>query len=128
MNKIKKSFQMPIDKYDRKRLEAESKKTLSLSLSLYIYIYIYMRVCVCVCVYDILPSSYSGVGNNSARKNKLFKLQIFKYSWLRAQCKWIHGANNIIKKRKTIFGHIRIINLFPSCLGHWYESKTPKEF
>ena len=28
--------------------------------------------------------------------------------------------------RKTKTGHIRIINLFPSCYGYWYESITPK--
>ena len=27
----------------------------------------------------------------------------------------IHGANNIISRKNPIFGHIWIINLFPSC-------------
>ena len=31
-----------------------------------------------------------------------------------------------ISLRKTKTGHIRIINLFPSCYGYWYESITPK--
>ena len=31
-----------------------------------------------------------------------------------------------IPLRKTKTGHIRIINLFPSCYGYWYESITPK--
>ena len=29
--------------------------------------------------------------------------------------------------RKTKTGYIRIINLFPSCYGYWYESITPKK-
>ncbi len=31
-----------------------------------------------------------------------------------------------IPLRKTKNGHIRIINLFPSCYGYWYESIAPK--
>ena len=31
-----------------------------------------------------------------------------------------------ISLRKTKTGHNRIINLFPSCYGYWYESITPK--
>ena len=30
------------------------------------------------------------------------------------------------EKKKTIFGHIKIINLFLSCKEHWYESKLLK--
>ena len=30
-------------------------------------------------------------------------------------------SNNSFKKKN---GHIRIINLFPSCYGYWYESIT----
>ena len=31
-------------------------------------------------------------------------------------------------KKKTIFGHIRIIDLFPSCQDRWYELKLQKNF
>ena len=31
-----------------------------------------------------------------------------------------------IPLRKPKTDHIRIINLFPSCYGYWYESITPK--
>ena len=41
-----------------------------------------MCVCVCVCVcVCILQSIKSGVGNNSLRTIKLFKIQMFKYFW-----------------------------------------------
>ena len=54
-----------------KNYQATSKKFQQTDFTtLYIYIYI-----------SILQSSKSEVGNNSVRTNKLFKFQIFIYSW-----------------------------------------------
>ena len=92
---------------------------------------LYIYVCVCVCVYIyiyiyiyILFSPVKPKSRIIPSGQKIIQLWTFKFSWWRAQCNWYHRA--IISLRKTKTGHIRIINLFPSCYGYWYESITPK--
>ena len=46
--------------------------------------------------------------------------QWFINSW------WLLNAKLYISLRKTKTCHIRIMNLFPSCYGYWYESIIPK--
>ena len=60
-------------------------------------------------------------------KSKSFASQWPQVSWCFINGN--HQADNeryiYISLRKTKLGLLRIINLFPSCYGYWYESITP---
>ena len=72
----------------------------------------YIYVCVCVFFNPVNPEE----GTIQTGQLKYSNFEYLNIPGKELNVNKIHRANNIIsRKKKTIFGHIRIINLFPSC-------------
>ena len=117
---------------------------------------VYLLECECVCVrvfygvwlflhrlvdaYKLSQNSNIILIVSSSLFHCYFPIMILKYVF-KLSSKSKHTATSELGKtnsfiRVCVFlspifhiyktGHIRIINLFPSCYGHWYESIIPK--
>ena len=116
-------------------------------LRLYIYIYIYIPIYIRYYIMRVLVISKSlcGYVSNQVQYNIENEIEnrVFKWNW---KCWDLNPLYNLMPwncrdlslyiyiyiyvcffKKKTKPGHIRIINLFPSCYRFWYKSKTPKK-
>ena len=81
---------------------------------------------------NLMHKSFVWVSSQNRQRDALTAIHTHTNEWMPSIMS--HNALSLslvyiyiyISLRKTKTGHIRIINLFPSCYGYWYESITPK--